>query len=280
MSLKDAQQVDAEASVLTTESGGVRIITISRPLKRNAIDRPTALALASAFDDFDADDAHSVAILTGAGGYFSAGADLVSVSRGELPVLEGRGFAGITRRPPRKPVIAAVEGFAFAGGFELALACDLIVASSAATFALPEARRGLIAAGGGLLRLPDRIPYHVAMEIALLGEPVSSPRLAELGLVNRLSEPGEALKVALELAEKIALSGPIATRTAKQIICASRYAETEQQFADQEVLVAPLRGAPEAQEGARAFIERREPSWVTGRSVAASGSDPESSPSR
>ena len=252
-----------QASVLVTSSHGVRIITISRPQKRNAIDRPTALALAAAFDDFDADDAFSVAILTGAGGYFSAGADLVSVSKGELPVLEGRGFAGITRRTPTKPVIAAVEGFAFAGGFELALACDLIVASSAASFALPEARRGLVAAGGGLLRLPDRIPYYVAMELALLGEPIGAARLADLGLVNRLTEPGQALETAIDLAGKIALSGPIATRTAKRIISASRYAGTEDQFAIQESIVAPLRGGPEAQEGARAFVERREPSWVS-----------------
>ena len=257
------KELDADQdSVHVRISQGVCIITIVRPKKRNAIDRPTALGLASAFDHFDADDSASVAILTGAGGYFSAGADLVSVSKGELPVLEGRGFAGITRRPPRKPVIAAVEGFAFAGGFELALACDLIVASSSASFALPEARRGLVAAGGGLLRLPDRIPYHIAMEVALLGEPLSAARLADLGLVNRLCEPGRALEVAQELASKIALSGPIATRTAKRIIVASRYAATEAQFADQETIVAPLRTSPEAQEGARAFIERREPSWV------------------
>lgn len=245
-----------------TESGGVRIITISRSHKRNAIDRSTALALAQVFDEFDEDDDLSVAVLTGAGGYFSAGADLASVARGEFPVLEGRGFAGITRRPPRKPVVAAVEGYAYAGGFELALACDLIVASSTASFALPEAKRGLIAAGGGLLRLPDRIPYHVAMEIALLGEPVAAPRMAEWGLVNRLCAPGEALDVAVELARKIAQSGPIATRTAKRIISASRYAEAEHQFEEQEAIVAPLRGGPEAQEGARAFVERRLPSWV------------------
>ena len=190
---------------------------------------------------------------------------MVSVSKGELPVLEGRGFAGITRRTPTKPVIAAVEGFAYAGGFELALACDLIVASSEASFALPEARRGLVAAGGGLLRLPDRIPYYVAMEVALLGEPISATRLADLGLINRLTEPGQALDGAMELAGKIALSGPIATRTAKAIISASRYAGTEAQFASQETIVAPIRIGPEAQEGARAFVERGEPSWVTAR---------------
>jgi len=250
-------------SIEVSDSGGVRIITITRPQKRNAIDRLTALALAEAFDAFDADESSSVAILTGAGGYFSAGADLVSVANGDIPVLEGRGFAGITRRPPVKPVIAAVEGYAFAGGFELALACDLIVASTAASFALPEAKRGLIAAGGGLLRLPDRIPYHLAMELALLGEPIAATRLAELGLVNRLADPGDALAVALELAGRIALSGPIATRTAKRIIGESRYATTEARFAAQETVVAPLRSGAEAREGARAFVERREPAWVT-----------------
>ncbi|SLK16286.1 crotonase/enoyl-CoA hydratase family protein [Arthrobacter sp. P2b] len=252
-----------EPSVRVSDSGGIRVVTIVRPQKRNAIDRPTALALAAAFDAFDADDSLSVAVLTGAGGYFSAGADLGSVSRGEFPVLEGRGFGGITRRPPVKPVIAAVEGYAYAGGFELALACDLIVAGSNALFALPEAKRGLIAAGGGLLRLPDRIPYHLAMELALLGEPITATRLAELGLVNRLAEPGGALDAALELAGKIQLSGPVATRTAKRIIAESRYAMTELRFADQENIVAPLRSGAEAREGALAFVERRDPAWVT-----------------
>jgi enoyl-CoA hydratase len=251
-----------EPSVQVSSSQGVRVITIARSQKRNAIDRPTAVALAAAFDGFDADEASSVAVLTGAGGYFSAGADLLSVARGDIPVLEGRGFAGITRRPPVKPVIAAVEGYAYAGGFELALACDLIVASATASFALPEARRGLIAAGGGLLRLPDRIPYHVAMEMALLGEPITAARLAELGLVNRVTEPGNALEVALELARKIQLSGPVATRTAKRIISQSRCAATESRFAEQERIVAPLRSGPEAREGALAFVEHREPAWA------------------
>ncbi|MGJ3190127.1 crotonase/enoyl-CoA hydratase family protein [Paenarthrobacter sp. FR1] len=252
-----------EQTVHVTGTGGVRVITITRPKKRNAIDRPTAIALAAAFDAFDADDSASVAILTGAGGYFSAGADLVSVAAGEIPVLEGRGFAGITRRPPTKPVIAAVEGYAYAGGFELALACDLIVASSAAAFALPEVKRGLIAAGGGLLRLPDRLPYHIAMELALLGEPIAAPRLAELGLINRVTDPGKALDAALELAGKIQLNGPVALKTAKRIISESRFAASEERFAIQEEIVAPLRSGPEAREGALAFVERRDPAWMT-----------------
>jgi len=249
--------------VRVTDRQGVRVVTIDRPHKRNAIDRSTALQLARIFDEFDEDDSCAVAVLTAEGGYFSAGADLVSVSKGELPILEGRGFAGITRRPPVKPVVAAVEGFAYAGGFEMALACDLIVASRDASFALPEAKRGLIAAGGGLLRLPDRIPYHVAMEFALLGEPVGASRLYELGLVNRLTSPGDALETALGLARQITLSGPVAVRTAKQIITASRFAQSPQQFADQEVIVAPLRSGPEAKEGARAFVEKRPPAWVS-----------------
>ncbi|MGF4041954.1 crotonase/enoyl-CoA hydratase family protein [Paenarthrobacter nitroguajacolicus] len=253
----------SEQTVHVTGSGGVRVITITRPKKRNAIDRPTAIALAAAFDAFDADDSASVAILTGAGGYFSAGADLVSVAAGEIPVLEGRGFAGITRRPPTKPVIAAVEGYAYAGGFELALACDLIIASSAASFALPEVKRGLIAAGGGLLRLPDRMPYHIAMELALLGEPIAAARLAELGLVNRVTDPGKALDAALKLAGKIQLNGPVALKTAKRIISESRFAASEERFAAQEEIVAPLRSGPEAREGALAFVERRDPAWAT-----------------
>ncbi len=252
-----------EQTVHVTSSGGVRVITITRPKKRNAIDRPTAMALAAAFDAFDADDSASIAILTGAGGYFSAGADLVSVAAGEIPVIEGRGFAGITRRPPTKPVIAAVEGYAYAGGFELALACDLIVASSAASFALPEVKRGLIAAGGGLLRLPDRMPYHIAMELALLGEPIAAARLAELGLINRVTDPGKALDTALELAGKIQLNGPLALKTAKRIISESRFAASEERFAAQEEIVAPLRSGPEAREGALAFVERRDPAWAT-----------------
>lgn len=258
-----------EPRVQVTSSRGVRVITITRSQKRNAIDRPTAHALAAAFDSFDADESSSVAVLTGSGGCFSAGADLVSVARGDVPVLEGRGFAGITRKPPSKPVIAAVEGYAYAGGFELALACDLIVASTTASFALPEARRGLVAAGGGLLRLPDRVPYHIAMELALLGEPISAARLADFGLVNRLTDPGDALEVALELARKIQLSGPVATRTAKRIISESRYAATETRFAEQEKIVAPLRTGPEAREGALSFVERRDPAWVVAADDAA-----------
>ena len=243
-------------------SNGVALITIDRPERRNAIDRPTAEALAAALDDLDARDDVAVGVLTGAGSSFSAGMDLKALSAGgERPLTESRGMFGIVEQPPLKPLIAAVEGAALGGGFEIALACDLIVAASNAVFGLPEVRRGLVAAAGGLIRLPRRIPSAIALELALTGGPLSAERSSELGLINRLCEPGAALEVALALAAEIAQNAPLAVRSAKQIIRESLDLPVVEAFRQQQPAVAIVRGSEDAHEGALAFVEKRSPAW-------------------
>src|SRR6476469_4666644 len=194
--------------VLTERRDNVLLITLNRPDARNAVNLALAEGVAAALDELDASDDLSVGILTGAGSAFCAGMDLKAFVTGERPWVGDRGFAGIVQRASRKPLIAAVEGFAVAGGFEIALACDLIVAADGAKFGIPEVKRSLVAAAGALLRLPKRIPYHVAMELALTGDPIGAERAHELGIVNRLSEPGAAVDAALELAAEIARNGP------------------------------------------------------------------------
>lgn len=180
------------------------LITIDRPHARNAVNTAVAAGLAAALDELEADAELRAGVLTGAGGTFSAGMDLKAALQGETPTIPGRGFGGLTEAERSKPLIAAVEGFALGGGFELALGCDLIVAAEDTTFGLPEVKRGLIAAGGGVVRLPKRIPYHLAMELLLTGGPVSGLRAGELGLVNRVTAPGQAATAALGLAEQLA----------------------------------------------------------------------------
>src|SRR3954462_15987834 len=195
--------------VLTERRDGVLLITLNRPDARNAVNTALAEGIAAALDALDADVDLSVGVLTGAGGYFSAGMDLKAFVTGERPWVGDRGFAGIVQRAARKPLIAAVEGFAGAGGFEVALACALIVAAQGAKFGIPEVKRSLVAAGGALLRLPQRMPYGVAMELALTGDTITAERAAELGCVNRIAEPGQALDAALELAAAISKNGPL-----------------------------------------------------------------------
>jgi enoyl-CoA hydratase len=248
-------------AVLTEVADGVAVITINRPEARNAVNGAVAKGIAGALDEFDARKDVSVLVLTGAGGTFSAGMDLKGFLTGDSPLAEGRGFGGIVERPPAKPIIAAVEGYALAGGFELALACDLIVASSEAKFGLPEVKRGLVAGAGGLLRLPQRIPYHAAMEIALSGDHYPASRLAELGLVNRLTSPGEALTAARELAAKIAENAPLALAATKRVIAQSADWQSSEQFAKQGEIINPVFGSKDAMEGAAAFAEKRRPEW-------------------
>ena len=247
--------------VLVEFGGGVAVITLNRPDARNAINRAVAEAVAAALDVLDARDDLSVGILTGAGGSFSAGMDLKAFLTGELPVVEGRGLCGLTEAPPAKPLIAAVEGHALAGGFEIALACDLIVAAEDARFGLPESRRGLIAAGGGLLRLPERIPYQVAMELALTGDILDAPRAHALGLVNRLTPTGGALDGAWQLAAAIAANGPLAVRATKQVLVEAPGWPAAERWARQRRITEPVFGSEDAQEGARAFAEKRAPRW-------------------
>lgn len=248
-------------AVLVDVAEGIAVITINRPEARNAINGAVASGIATAIGELDDRKDVSVLILTGAGGTFSAGMDLKGFLSGDNPAAGDRGFGGITERPPEKPVIAAVEGYALAGGFELALACDLIVASEQALFGLPEVTRGLVAAAGGLLRLPQRVPYHIAMEIALTGERVPAPRLHAAGLINSLVPSGEALTAARELATRVAANAPLALAATKRVIVDSRDWPIAHAFARQGEIVAPIFGTKDAMEGAAAFAEKREPVW-------------------
>ena len=246
---------------LTTQRRGrTLVITIDRPGARNAINRSVSFGLASAMDQLDHDPELSVAVLTGAGGSFCAGMDLKAFLAGEDIEVPGRGL-GFTERPPRKPVISAVEGFALAGGTELALATDLIVASRDARFGLPEVRRGLVAGGGGLIRLPQRIPFQKAMELALTGESLTAEEALVLGLVNRVTEPGEALAGALELAERIAANGPLAVAATKEIVVAARDWPADEAFGRQRAIYEPVFASADAREGGAAFAEKRQPVW-------------------
>lgn len=201
-------------------------------------------------------------VLTGAGPGFCAGMDLAAFARGELPYDPERGFAGMTMRRPGKPVIAAVEGFALAGGLEIALACDLLVAARDARLGIPEVKRGLVAAGGGLRRLPERLPLGVAMEMGLTGEPLAVERAHALGLVNRVTEPGGALDAALELAATIAANGPLAV-AATQRILRDQASWTEEEFwTRQGEIAGRVLMSADAREGAVAFKERRDPVWT------------------
>ena len=251
-------------SVAVDAADGVLTITIDRPEARNAVNAAVAEGIAAALDRLDDDADLRAGIVTGAGGTFCAGMDLKAFVKGERPWAGDRGFAGITQRAARKPLIAAVEGYAVAGGFEVALACDLIVAARDARFGIPEVKRGLAAAGGGLIRLPKRIPYHLAMELALTGDPVEATRAYELGIVNRLAEPGGALRTARELAAAISANGPLAVAASKQVVQqAADWTEAEA-WERQGEITGPVFASQDAQEGARAFAEKREPRW-TGR---------------
>ncbi|NBE53627.1 crotonase/enoyl-CoA hydratase family protein [Streptomyces boluensis] len=251
-------------AVRTEFSDGVAVITLDRPEARNAVNLSVAEGIAAALDELDARADLSVGILTGAGGTFCSGMDLKAFLRGERPSVEGRGFAGLTDAPPRKPLIAAVEGYALAGGCELALACDLIVAADDACFGLPEVKRGLVAAAGGLLRLPRRLPYPIAMELALTGASLDAPRAHAYGLVNRLTAPGGALDGARELAAAIAANGPLAVRVTKEVVVGSTVWPASEATERQKALVEPVFTSEDAKDGTRAFAEKRAPRW-TGR---------------
>ena len=251
---------DNEA-VLRERRERVLLITINRPDQRNAVNAAVARGIADALDELDGDAALSVGVLTGAGKGFSAGMDLKAFVAGESPHVEGRGFGGITQRASDKPLIAAVEGFAVAGGLELALSCDLIVAARGARLGIPEVKRSLVAAAGALLRLPRALPRPIAMELALTGDPISAERAYELGLVNRLTEPGETVETALELAEAIAVNGPLALAASKRILVESVDWPESEFFARQDEIAGPVMGSEDAREGATAFAEKRDPVW-------------------
>lgn len=248
-------------AVLRERRGRILVITINRPEARNAANKAVAEGLAAACDELDDTPELSVAVLTGAGGNFCAGMDLKAFAAGELAYVPGRGL-GFTERPPRKPIISAVEGHAVAGGTELVLATDLVVAAKGAKFGIPEVKRGLIAAGGGLLRLRDRIPRQKAFELALTGESFTAEQGELWGFVNVLTEPGEALAGALELAERITANGPLAVAVTKDVMVRSVDWTQDEMWRKQGELIAPVFASNDAKEGAIAFAEKRAPNWT------------------
>lgn len=247
--------------VLSEVRDGVLIVTINRPEAKNAMSKAAAEGIAAAMDRLDGDGSLRVGVLTGAGGTFCSGMDLKGFLRGESPIVEGRGFGGIVQRPPAKPLIAAVEGYALAGGLELMIACDLVVANRDARFGIPEVKRGLVAAAGGVMMLPDQIPERVAMELALTGDFIGAERAWQLGLVNRVTD-GSALIGAMELAARIAENGPLAVRVSKQILRESRAWSMDERYDRQAALIGPVFVSADAREGSLAFAEKRKPNWT------------------
>ena len=258
MSEPDAAE---QPAVLAERRGNVLLITLNRPEVRNAVNAALAEGLGAAMDELDGDEGLSVGVLTGAGGFFSAGMDLGAFVRGESPYFGDRGFAGITQRAAEKPLIAAIEGFALAGGLEIALSCDLLVAARGAKMGIPEVKRSLVAAAGALLRLPKRMPYHVVMELALTGDFMPADRFYELGLVNRLTEPGSAVEEALALAQTLGRNGPLALVAAKRILQEQFDWSSQEMWARQGEIAGPVMSSEDAKEGASAFKEKREPVW-------------------
>lgn len=247
--------------VLTERQDGILTITINRPGQKNAINRETAVQLAAALDELDEDPALAVGVLTGAGGTFSAGMDLKAFATGQTPILPGRGFGGLTQAVVRKPLIAAVEGWALGGGFEMALACDLIVAAGTAKFGLTEVKRGLIAGEGGVIRLPQRLPYHVAMKVLLTGEPISAAEANRYGLLSELTVAGGALAGAQELARRVSVNAPLALARVKEVLRETQGLNDADAFKRQSESASDLLHSEDAHEGALAFAEKRAPVW-------------------
>ena len=248
-------------AVLTSAEDGVLVITLNRPEARNAANKALAEGVAAAVDELESNDDLRVGILTGAGGTFCSGMDLKAFVSGETPSIEGRGFAGLTEYMVAKPMIAAVEGYALAGGFELAISCDLIVAADDSKFGIPEVKRGLAAAAGGLVKLPKQIPSRIAMELALTGDFISAERAADLGLINQVVPSGKALDAAKALAAKIAANGPMAVAASKQVVASAQDWTSDIMFKNQNDIVMPVFTSEDAIEGATAFAEKRAPNW-------------------
>jgi enoyl-CoA hydratase len=248
------------SEVLTEVEDGILIVTINRPEAKNAMSQAAAEGISAAMDRLEAEDDLRCAILTGAGGTFCSGMDLKGFLRGERPTVEGRGFGALSQWTPRKPLIAAVDGFALAGGMELALSCDLIVANASAKFGIPEVKRGLAAAAGGLIKLPRQIPPRIAMELALTGDFIDAARAYELGFVNRVVE-GPSIDAAKELARKIAENGPLALIASKAIIRESHEWTEAEMWDRQNTHTMAVFMSQDAREGAAAFAEKRKPNW-------------------
>lgn len=261
-----ADETTAEPAALYEKRGGIAIITLNRPKALNAVNGALSTALGAALEQAEEDDEVRVVVLTGAGRAFCAGADLKAIAAGEDISAQGHpewGFAGYVRHWVGKPTIAAVNGFALGGGTELVLASDLAVVDEEAKLGLPEVKRGLFAAAGGVIRIQQQVPLKVALEIALTGEPISAAQGKELGLVNRVAPAGTALDVALELAGTIAANAPLSVRHSKAMIhgTANASAWDDAPWTDNAEAVALVFGSADAMEGPRAFAEKREPIW-------------------
>ena len=248
--------------VLTSAKDGVLTVTLNRPKAKNAVNKAVAEGVAAAMDELDSNSELRVAVLTGAGGTFCAGMDLKAFVSGETPIIPGRGFGGLTESHPKKPLIAAVEGYALAGGLELAISCDLIVAAEDAQFGIPEVKRGLAAAAGGLVKLPRQIPFKVAMELALTGDFIDAQHARQVGLINTVVPSGAALEAAGELAAKIAANGPLAVMASKAVIMDQADWSQEEMFTRQNDITMPVFTSKDAIEGATAFAEKRAPNWT------------------
>lgn len=250
-----------EKAVLVDVADGIMTITLNRPEAKNACNNALAEGVADAVDQLDGDINIRVAILTGSGGTFCSGMDLKAFVDGERPSRPERGFGGLTKMPPKKPLIAAVEGFALAGGMEMLLSCDLIVSADNAKFGIPEAKRGLAAAAGGLMRLPQQIPQRLAMEMALTGDFYTAEQVANMGLINKVVPAGTALDAAKELATKICANGPLAVQASKQVLVESREWSGADMWDKQQAIVDPVFASADAIEGATAFAQKRPPEW-------------------
>jgi enoyl-CoA hydratase len=248
------------------QRGPLAIVKINRPEARNAVNQAVAEGIEQAIDAIEADDGIWVGILTGEPPVFCAGADLKEINAGNAASLQTQrgGFGGITQRERTKPIIAAVDGPALAGGTEIVLSCDLVVASTTATFGIPEVKRSLVAAAGGLFRLPRKIPFNVAMELALTGDPISAELAHHHGLVNRLCEPGQALEVGIALAEQICANAPVAVRESRKILLEATNAPDDVGWKMSLEGMAAAMSSADFGEGLTAFIEKRPPRW-TGR---------------
>jgi len=250
-------------SVKTERRGHVEIITIDREEARNAINRETAEGLEAAYDAAEADDDVWVMILTNAGDQaFSAGMDLKAFITGELPITSKGGFGGTVSREFTKPLIAAVNGKALAGGLELMLSCDLIVAADHAEFGVPEVKRGLVAAAGAMFRLPERVPMSLALEMAMTGEPISAARALDLGLINRVVPSAQVLDEAVALAEKICENAPVAVRVSRRLMRAAPYLSSlDEAFKQTNDAMGEIMATEDVMEGPKAFAEKRRPEW-------------------
>ncbi|MFD4369442.1 crotonase/enoyl-CoA hydratase family protein [Rhodococcus sp. NPDC058521] len=252
------------SEVVVEADAGILTITIDRPEQRNAMTKSAAHEIASALIRLDDDPDLRVGIITGSGGVFCAGMDLKRFKLGERPVVDGRGFGGLVQSPPEKPLIAAVEGWALGGGFELVLASDLVVAGESAKFGLPEVTRGLAARAGGIFRAPRALPRSVALELLLTGQPMTAEAAHRHGLLNRVVQDGKALDGAREIASAIAANAPMAVRATKAFALVSRTMTDAESFEAQGEYTDPVFSSEDAIEGSTAFVERRKPQW-TGR---------------